>query len=407
MGRLLISVDARPLCSPVSGVSRIIQQVIENLQGDFWFRLHAQSDHHPDYDALVRRSDVEWSTGTGPLSRTGGTDFNIRLVRQLRQNPPDVFWGTQQVLPPMLPSRTGAVLTFHDFVAYRFPDSMRRAARWQQKAVQSYSVKRADLILANSAQTKREILERYSYDRQRIIVAHPGVTAPSRNAPEVDDAFLDQLRQTDPESLGSHRRSRNARRSPVAPFMLACSTVEPRKNYGLLLDAYERYCELGAQEGHIPLGLVIAGRKGWESDSFYSSFQEKLERLPGLHWPNSGAGVSDAELQWLYHNCAFFVIPSLYEGFGIPLLDAMAHRKPALVSDLGCFHEIAGNRAKYLPVDRADLWAHAMLDQDIALRKGKTSIRWNARDWSWKKTAQHHGEAFQNSFEMRNGSPDL
>ncbi|MCB1168130.1 MAG: hypothetical protein KDK33_18375, partial [Leptospiraceae bacterium] len=73
----------------------------------------------------------------------------------------------------------------------------------------------------------------------------------------------------------------------------------------------------------------------------------------------------------------------------------------------GCFHEIAGNRAKYLPVDRADLWAHAMLDQDIALRKGKTSIRWNARDWSWKKTAQHHGEAFQKSFEMRNGSPDL
>ena len=406
MERLRIGVDARPLCLPVSGVSRIIQKVIQNVdQNRFWFELHAQNPHHSDYDDLLMRSDVEWIQGKGPLSRTGATDFNLRLPVQLRKDPPDVFWGTRQVLPPGLPSRVGAVLTFHDFVAYKFPDSMRKLARMQQKSVQKYSVSRADLILANSRQTRHEILERYSYPADRILIAYPGLEKPSRKKPEVTEEFLEMVSEPDARMVASHRRSKNAKSRVVPPFMLACSTVEPRKNYGVLLDAYEKYCELSAQEGRTALGLVIAGRKGWEKPELYERLGEMERRLPGLHWPYQGAGVSDEELDWLYRNCAFFVMPSLYEGFGIPLLEAMGHGKHALVSNLSCFHEIADHRAEYLPPNDVQAWAYGMLEMQVRMGKQRLKSFRIGNDWSWQNTASIHEQAFEKAAEMRKSTP--
>tara|TARA_B100001939_G_scaffold241968_1_gene209484 strand:+ start:179825 stop:181063 length:1239 start_codon:yes stop_codon:yes gene_type:complete len=404
--RFRIGVDARPLCLPVSGVARIIQKVIQNVDQDrFWFELHAQNPPHSDYDDLLMRSDVEWIQGQGALSRTGATDFNVRLPAELRKSPPDVFWGTQQVLPPALPSSTGAVITFHDFVAYRFPDSMRRLARWQQKSVQRYSVNRADIILANSQQTRREILERYKYPQEQILVAYPGLEKPARKLPEVSEEFMAQISEPDARLVASHRRKKNARSQVVPPYMLACSTIEPRKNYGTLLSAYEKYCELGAQEGRIPLGLVIAGRKGWESPELFERLTEMERRLPGLHWPYQGEGVSDEELDWLYRNCEFFVMPSLYEGFGIPLLEAMGHGKHALVSNLSCFHEIADNRAEYLdPLDVSG-WAYGMLEMQVRRSKQRLSAFKPDRNWNWKNTADMHAEAFERSAKKR--KPDV
>ncbi|MEQ8352601.1 MAG: glycosyltransferase family 1 protein [Leptospiraceae bacterium] len=397
--RLRIGVDARPLCLPVSGVARIIQKVIQYVEPErFWFELHAQNPPHSDYDELLKRSDVEWIQGQGALSRTGATDFNVRLPAELRKNPPDVFWGTQQVLPPALPAGTGAVLTFHDFVAYRFPDSMRRLARWQQKSVQGYSIKRADCILANSQQTRREILDRYKYPADQILVAYPGMEKPSRKLPEVSEEFLAQISEPDARMVASHRRNRNAKAQVVPPFMLACSTIEPRKNYRTLLDAYEKYCELGAQEGRTPLGLVIAGRRGWESGELFQKLEDMERRLPGLHWPYQGKGVSDEELDWLYRNCAYFVMPSLYEGFGIPLLEAMAHGKHALVSNLSCFHEIADHHAEYLDPMDVKGWAYGMLEMQVRQSKKKLSSFRPARgQWTWENTANMHARAFEQS----------
>lgn len=387
----------------MSGVARIIEQVIQNLQEQhFWFELHAQGPPHPDYDALLMRSDVEWVQGQGLLTRTGASDYNLRLPAEIRKHPPGVFWGTQQVLPPALPSTVGAVLTFHDFVAYRFPESMRRLARWQQKSVQGYSIRRADYILANSRQTMAEILKRYRYPADRILVAYPGLKRPSRKKPAVSDEFLDQISDEDARAVASHRRRKNESARVVPPFMLACSTIEPRKNYGVLLKAYEKYCELGALEGRTPLGLVIAGRRGWESDELFQRLDEMEKRLPGLHWPHHGKGVSDEELDWLYRNCAFFVMPSLYEGFGIPLLDAMGHGKYALVSDLSCFHEIADHRAEYLDPRDPEAWAYGMLEMQVRLgKRGNAGFRLKNGDWSWENTAQIHARAFEKAAQER------
>ncbi|MCB1170774.1 MAG: glycosyltransferase family 4 protein [Leptospiraceae bacterium] len=403
MDPLRVALDARPLCFPVSGVSRIIHRVIENLDKNrFWFELHAPLAPHPDYDSLLQRSDVEWIQGSGVLSRTGASDFNVRLPKLLRSDRPDVFWGTQQVLPPALSGSVGAVLTFHDFVAYRFPDSMRTLARWQQKSLQRYSIRRADFILANSRQTKNEILKRYKYPAEQIRIAYPGLERPARKKPEVSEEFLDLISEDDARNVASHRRSRNKKSRILPEYMLACSTIEPRKNYGLLLDAYEKYCELGAQEGRTPLGLIIAGRRGWESSELFQRLEEMERRLPGLHWPYQGKGVSEEELDWLYRNCSFFVMPSLYEGFGIPLLDAMGHGKPALVSNLSCFHEIADHRAEYLEPENPESWAYGMLEMQVRVQKRKSaSFKLGKEDWTWKETAEVHGRAFEEAARNR------
>jgi glycosyltransferase involved in cell wall biosynthesis len=369
-------------------------------QDRFWFELHAPGPVHSDYEHLLERSDVQWIQGEGMLTRTGATDYNVRLPVSLRKDPPDVFWGTQQVLPPGLSSRVATVLTFHDFVAYRFPDSMRTLARWQQKSFQSYSVKRADFIVSNSKQTRAEILQRYRYPAERISIGYPGPGDWS-GKPQVSDEFLDEISEHDVHAVASHRRKKNENSRVVQPFMLACSTVEPRKNYGLLLDAYDAYCELAAQEGRWALGLTIAGRRGWETAEFYSKLGDALIRLPGLQWPRSGNGLDDSELHYLYRNCSFFVMPSLYEGFGIPLLDAMSFGKRAIVSNLGCFKEIAGEHAEYLPPDDHHSWALAMLELQSRLEKRKSSFRFDRTKWSWSRTASVHAEAFEKARQSR------
>ena len=365
--RRTIAVDARPLSTPLSGVARVISRILKNYpdQEGTRFILYSHRGWNPAFQDVVELPNVVWVTGRGPLSRLGGLWFNLALPFILRKSGVDLFWGSQQILPPFLPRKLPAVLTYYDLVLYFFPRSMRPLARWQQRAFQRSSVRRANRILSISDSTRQDMNRKFHYPPERSEVSLLGYE-PAKG--EVDSAV---------EKISS-------------PFIFSVSTLEPRKNYGTLLKAYRVYLD---REKEAALPLIIAGKRGWESDEFF----RLLADLEETGMVRVLEGLNDASIEALYKKQAFFVLASLYEGFGLSLLESLCvSGKPALVSDIGSFREIGKEMVRYLPPTDSGAWASALVDMTRSFREGKLkSIRFPKEEWTWERTARAHQLAFE------------
>lgn len=369
--KIKIAVDARPLSTPLSGVSRVISRIIKFFpdRDRYEFLLYSHRPWHPDFDEIIQQPNVIWVQGRGITAKKGGLWFNLTLPGILGRGDIDLFWGSQQVIPPFLPRKIPVVLTYYDLVLYLFPESMRPIARIQQRAFQRYSVNRADMILTISEQTRQDLLRKFGLHESNAKTALLGFEPPVVRKGERPPRKIGEL-------------------LPISgPYILAVSTIEPRKNYRTLLEAYRR-----VRAGGRNLPLVIAGRRGWESEDFYRILEEIQDETGSVHIVE---GATDEELGILFKNAAFFVMTSLYEGFGLPLLEALAAGKYAIASDLGCFHEIGGDYIRYEPPLDISLWKKALEDTIDVFEAGKLpTIHYPLKDWTWERTARLHQEAF-------------
>ncbi len=372
--KIRVAVDARPLSSPMAGVSRVIANILKFFpdKDRFEFHLYSHRGWHSDFDFVVNLPNVIWVQGRGIAARKGGIWFNLSLPTILHKGAIDVFWGSQQVIPPFLPSRIKVVLTYYDLVMYLFPESMRPVARYQQLMVQKMSVQNADRILTISDQTRIDLIKRFQLDPRRVSVALLGYEEPANAKGEKRRRELDELLPF------------------KEPYILAVSTVEPRKNYRVLLEAYMEYMK--SENQGKPYRLVIAGRRGWESEGFYKRMDEIIAGTGTVHLLE---GVSDEELKLLYDSAAFFVMPSIYEGFGLPLLEALASGKCAIVSDIGPFREIGGEHIEYVPSLDISRWKDALMHNISLHRSGKLKLTdFSIKEWTWDRTSRLHQEAF-------------
>ena len=144
-------------------------------------------------------------------------------------------------------------------------------------------------------------------------------------------------------------------------FWLNVGTIEPRKNQYCLAQAYARYLALGGA----PMPLVLAGGKGW----LMEGFEDELARLGIAQHVLITGYVSDDELIWLYRNCYASLYPSLFEGFGLPVLEGMQFGAPTLASNTSSIPEVAGDAAILLAPDDAQAWAQAMLQLTLNSKK--------------------------------------
>ena len=212
----------------------------------------------------------------------------------------------------------------------------------------------ADWIVAISEYTRRHFLETFPHYRaERMRVIHPA----SRYSLDAPDPPL-------PERFGHLARS---------GFWLSAGSIEPRKNHRRLLEAYTR--------SRSPMPLVLAGGKGWLTDDLQRDVGPGVE-LTGY--------VTDAELEWLYRNCFAFLYPSLFEGFGMPVLEAMTLGAPVICSNTTSLPEVAGPAA--LPVDPMDAGAIADAMQRLASGEiGREVLRnlgvRQAAAFSWEASA--------------------
>ncbi|MBN1993929.1 MAG: glycosyltransferase family 4 protein [Anaerolineae bacterium] len=275
--------------------------------------------------------------------------------------PLDLFHAPDFVLPPVKPG-TPTFVTIHDLSFVRQPETVMPGMEAHLNRWVPHSVKKASHVIAVSEATRQDLIDLYRTPPEKITTLYHGVTPDFK--PVTEPADLLAIRQ----KYGLADR----------PFVLSVSTIQPRKNYRRLIQAFARI--------NPSFSLVIGGSKGWH----YADIFAEVARL-GLegrvHFPGF---IPDADLPALYSAAILFVYPSLYEGFGLPLLEAMACGTPVIASNQSSLPEVVGQAG--LLVDPYDVAALAAAMSNILadpnLRQTLAQAgQVQAKKFTWEKTA--------------------
>lgn len=273
--------------------------------------------------------------------------------------------GTVNVNPQFAPCPT--VVTIHDLSFLRYPEAFPAMQRTYLQQQVRRSARAAQRVIAISAATKRDVVTLFGVPADRVEVVYNGVDAGFTPAPAAD---VEAFRQ---------------RHGLPARFLLHLGTLEPRKNLVRLVQAFAR---VKAQDpAQPPLRLVLAGGKGWGYDAIFAEVKQLgLENdvlFPGY--------IPDEELPWWYRAAAVFVYPSLLEGFGLPVIEAMACAAPVVTSNVSSLPEVAGDAALLVDPLEVDALAAALLrilrDDALAQELRARSVQQAAR-FSWANTAR-------------------
>jgi glycosyltransferase involved in cell wall biosynthesis len=309
---MLIGIDAsRTVVAQRTGTERYaleITRALVDAAPDDRFILYF---NRPPPDGLLpRTARVRWRVIPAPRLWTVA-----RLSLEMLHRPPDVLFVPAHSLPPRLPR--ASVATIHDLGYLHFP-AEHGAKRWLRHLANRWSARRASQVIAVSAATRDDLVHHYGVRSERISVVHHGV----------DPSF----RPTDSTLVATVRQ----RYDLECPYFVFIGTLQPRKNYERLLAAFRRFAE-GDPAKH---RLALVGATGWQSDRLdrvldapSGPARERIRRL---------GSVPDADLPALLSGAVALVFPSLYEGFGLPALEAMACGAPVLASNTSSFPEVVG-----------------------------------------------------------------
>jgi glycosyltransferase involved in cell wall biosynthesis len=278
---------------------------------------------------------------------------HARLSADLLAHPPDVLFVPAHVLPLGAPlrRRMRTVVTIHDLGYLRFPEAHTRAHRLYLRLSTLWSARAASQLIAVSAATRDDLVRLARVPPGKIAVVHHGLSP--RFRPVEDAATIAVARQ---------------RYGITAPYFLYVGTVQPRKNLVRLIEAFaQALARLNVETlERSNVQLLIAGKRGWLTEAI-----ERRAAELGLAGRVHFAGyVADDDLPALLGGALAFVFPSLYEGFGMPVLEAMACGAPVLASNSSSLPEVAGDAALLVdPTDTAAIaGGMARLAEDAALR---------------------------------------
>lgn len=279
----------------------------------------------------------------------------------------DILHGTVNTIPLAAPIPT--VVTIHDLSFLRFPDRLPRARRAFLSAAVPASARRATRVIAISESTKRDIVELIGIPEGRISVVYQGVDAAFRPGPS--------------DISAAHFAGR--------PYILHVGTVEPRKNLDILVRAYAALRRDG-----IPHALALVGPRGWMDDPVFAVIREL-----GLQDDVRLAGyVPPADLPRWYNGADLFAFPSAYEGFGLPILEAMACGVPTVTSNGSSLGEVAGTAALTVDAgsveDLHDAMGRILSDQNLAARLRDLG-RARAAKFTWESTARGTAAVYEDA----------
>lgn len=289
---------------------------------------------------------------------------HLRLSAELLGHPPDILFVPAHVLPVWSPRQS--VVTIHDLGYLHYPEAHPTAQRLYLRISTRWNAWRATHVLADSQATKADIVRHCRVPGSKITVVYLGVSA--RFGP-VDD---------------QERRASVVRRYGLAsPYLLSVGTIQPRKNLVRLIEAWAQVCD---QPSAREITLVIAGKRGWLTEAI-----ERRAAELGIAGRVRFTGyVDDHDLPTLIRGALAYLMPSLYEGFGLPVLEAQASGTPVLTSRVSSLPEVAGDAAILVDPHDVDDIAHGItrLIEDRALRERLRSVGLeHARTWTWERTA--------------------
>jgi len=368
-----IGVDARLLSEAVTGIGRYTQEMLDALIGyEHSWTLYS---HRPIVVGDWRKRDnVRIRTANLPWRGLRMAWAQSALPWWAAQDGIELFWAPTHRLPSYLPDRIARVVTVHDLVWKHAGQTMRPLSRWLDAKLMPEAVRLADRVIAVSEHTARDLLTEVPEAEGKVRVVPLGASA----------LLKPQPRET-LQTLGID-----------GPFFLFVGTLEPRKNLHLLLEAYASLPE-GVRDS---AQMVIAGGKGWggvdvPSIAAQLNIKDRI-RIVGH--------ASDALLSTLYAHALFLAMPSLYEGFGLPLVEAMAMGTPVLTSNCASMPEVAGDAG--LLVDPSDVNSISngllamIMDHSLRQRLSEKAKATAAR-YSWGKAAEATLKIFDEAVQAR------
>lgn len=357
---MLIGIDAsRAVTTQRTGTEAyayfLIRSLIKRSDGGA-HRLRLYFNQAPAKDLFPERPHVE--IRTIPLARMW---THVRLARELQQNPPDVFFTPAHVVPFVY--RGASVATVHDLGYHYFPAAHTKNQVAYLKLSTRANGRLSKQIVADSEATKADLIRFYGLDAGKIKVIYPGLDP--------------TLRRVDDRELIANSCSKYGIK---APYLLYIGTLQPRKNLERLVRAF-------AQSG-LPHQLVLGGKTGWQTESLFNEIAalDEMVReqilLPGY--------IDEGDKAALLSGATALLFPSLYEGFGFPVLEAQVCGTAVLAANSSSLPEISSGSA--LLVDPLDMDALAnglrQVVMDDALRQELTGKGYaNVRRFDWDKTA--------------------
>jgi glycosyltransferase involved in cell wall biosynthesis len=304
--------------------------------------------------------------------------YRVRLPVpvQWTTGPLDLFHSPDFVLPPTS-GNIPTLLTVHDLSFIHYPETFPDALVDYLNRIVPWSVNRATHILADSKSTKEDLLSLWNIPAEKVTVLYSGVNEQFR--PLEDRGEITAVRR----KYGLDER----------PYVLAVGTVQPRKNYQMLIRAFSPLVK------RLPHNLAIVGGKGWLDEGMKSEVErqglKERVRFTGF--------VVDEDLPALYCGASLLVFPSLYEGFGLPILEALACGLPCIISDASSLPEVGGDAAIQLPPKNEIMWTEMMLGLLTDEEKQAQMIEagfMQARLFSWNKAARELVQVYDSLLEM-------
>lgn len=337
---LRIAIDYTSAVNQNAGIGRFVRSlvhaVVANDQKDSFLLLHANPNpgRVPDYprganvSRRVLRVNERW---TNILWHR----LQVPIPADWLTGPVDLFHSPDFVMPPVGAARS--ILTVHDLAFLLYPECADARLRAYLEKVVPRSAQRADYVVADSENTRNDVICLLGVAPERVTVVPGGVDPSFR--PVTEPARLAALRH----EIGIDE---------TTPYILFIGVIEPRKNLMGLIEAFD----ILKSRRPLPHKLVVAGRRGWLSDGTMDRADRSLYRsdiiFPGF--------IPEGEMATLYSAAESFAFPSHYEGFGLPVLEAMACGKPVVASRASSLPEIVGDAGMQVDPDDPERLASAL-----------------------------------------------
>ncbi len=302
----------------------------------------------------------------------------IRLSSALWREKPDVLWMPMHNIPLLRSGKLKTVVTIHDLAFKYFPEMFTKVELWKLNFLARMAISRCDKIITISQSSKKDILKFYpDVSEDKIAVIYHG---------------FDQEMFACERSLLEEKKLKKDLKI-FGKYILYLGAIQPRKNLAVLISAFEK---IKADEKAADLKLVLAGEKAW----LWKDVFKQIEKSPYRKDILTPGRIKFESIGHLMRGAEIFCFPSLYEGFGIPVLEAFAAGVPVVCTDNSSLPEVAGEAALYFSGEDVTQLTknlkNILVDQDLRnslIAKGKQQ----AAKFSWEKCARETLECLKNA----------
>lgn len=334
--RMRIGIDARPLSKQRTGIGNYVQGLVDLLpqvapQHEYFLYSNRGIDSRFPEGRYHHRFDQAFGWCPGAFWLLG------RGARLARRDGIEVYWATQAVLPPRMPAGVLKIVTVYDLVWLRCPETTTRYNLLVQSVCARKAISDADYVVVISRTTQDELIQTLGVPREKTKLVYPGVA----------DRYRPQDQAQSAEYI--------SRKYSVPPrYMATVGIVHPRKNQQFLV----KVLSVLKKKGQLNCPLLVVGPIGWKNSPLFKEIKtagltESDIRFLGY--------VPDEDMPLFYGGAQVFLFPTLYEGFGLPPVEAMACGSPVIASDSPCMPEVLADAALLEPLGDIDQFIKSIL----------------------------------------------